>query len=387
MLFYFNAFSQKEIQTVPEQKSHFNHKIFEENKLPPRATFFSFENEKISSKEDSKRFLSLNGTWKFNWVKDPKKRPKIFHDTGFNDSNWKTIQVPSNWEVVGYGHPIYLDERYPFETKWPNVPDDYNPVGTYRKEVNISKDFLSQEVILHFSGVKSAMYIYINGKYVGYSQGSKTPAEFNITEFLKEGKNLFALQLFRWSDASYLESQDMLRMSGIEREVYLYKQPKTFISDYYSTASLDENYRKGIFKCLTTVVNHKNKADKKTLICKLNDGDKTIFTFKKDILIPASDTLRISCDKIIESVKQWSAELPNLYKLEIELIDNDIKSENQFISRFVGFKKVEIKKNQLLINGKAILFKGVDRHETDPFTGHVISKESYAQRHTTDETK
>ena len=173
---------------VAEQKNHYNHQIFEENKLAPRASYFGFESLAISEKENSKRFLSLNGDWKFNWVKDPKQRPKTFQNTNYDDSTWNTIPVPSNWEVEGYGKPIYLDEHYPFTTKWPNAPTDYNPVGTYRKEINIPESFLSEDIILHFAGAKSAMYVYINGTYVGYSQGSKTPAEFNITEYAKKGK-------------------------------------------------------------------------------------------------------------------------------------------------------------------------------------------------------
>ena len=173
------------LSKVPVQNNHFNHEIFEENKLPPRATFFSFESQNILNKEQSKRFFSLNGDWKFNWVKDPKKRPTTFQNSNFDDSQWKTIPVPANWEVEGFGHPIYLDERYPFSTTWPNVPEDYNPVGTYRKEIELTQKFLSEDIILKFEAAKSAMYVYINGKYVGYSQGSKTPAEFSITNYIK----------------------------------------------------------------------------------------------------------------------------------------------------------------------------------------------------------
>ena len=202
---------QEPLAEVVEQINHFNHKIFEENKLDPRATFFGFESDTVSDMENSKRFLSLNGDWKFHFVKDPKKRSTTFQNVDFDDSGWDSIPVPANWEVEGYDFPIYLDERYPFDTKWPDVPTDYNPVGTYRKVIDLDKEFLSEDIILHFAGAKSAMYVYVNGNYVGYSQGSKTPAEFDITPYVSEGKNLIALQMFRWSDSSYLESQDMLR--------------------------------------------------------------------------------------------------------------------------------------------------------------------------------
>jgi len=315
----FVAISCKQIQlnTVPEQKYHFNHLIFEENKLAPRATFFGTESSEIIEKEGSNRFLSLNGAWKFHFVKDPKQRPTTFQNTAFDDSDWDTIPVPSNWEVEGYDYPIYLDERYPFTTKWPDAPTDYNPVGTYRKIIELDNYFLSEDIFLHFAGAKSAMYVYINGEYVGYSQGSKTPAEFNVTKFLKAGKNLIALQLFRWSDASYLESQDMLRMSGIEREVYLYAQPKVAVSDYYSYTNVDATYTNGIFKGTVTVTNNSSEKALRKLMIEIFDGKKSIFKITQSKEIPANYSIEFISEKIIEKVKQWSAELPNFYTLNI----------------------------------------------------------------------
>jgi len=362
----FFACNKQELVSVPEQKNHYNHQVFEDNKLVPRATFFAFENSDITNKENSQRFYDLNGEWKFNWVKDPKQRPTTFQHQEFDDSDWGTIPVPSNWELEGYGHPIYLDERYPFTTKWPNAPTDYNPVGTYRKKIVIDKAFLSEDIILHFAGAKSAMYIYINGEYVGYSQGSKTPAEFNVTRFLKEGKNLIALQMFRWSDASYLESQDMLRMSGIERDVYLYSRPKVFVSDYHTKTTLDDSYQNGIFNGTFSISNESESDVSKEMTVSL----KGEFNETKTITIPAKSKVDIKINNSIKNVKSWSAEIPNLYSLAISLDDN------QFIQRNIGFKRVEIKNAQVLINGKAIYIRGVDRHETDPFTGHVVSKES-----------
>lgn len=365
-----------QLPPVPEQKNHFNHQIFEENKLPPRATFFGTESAEIIEKENSNRFISLNGDWKFHFVKDPKQRLTTFQNMHFDDSDWTTIPVPANWEIEGYDYPIYLDERYPFDAKWPNAPTDYNPVGTYRKEVILTKDFLSEDIILHFAGAKSAMYVYINGNYVGYSQGSKTPAEFNITKYLKIGKNLIALQMFRWSDASYLESQDMLRMSGIEREVYLYSQPKVTISDYYTNSNLDESYINGIFKGVVSIVNNSSVNTSRNIILELLYGDNSILNETSAIEIPANTSIDFTSEKIIEKVKQWSAEIPNLYTLKIKLEDENHAKNNIYITRYVGFKSVEIRKSQVLINGKAIYIRGVDRHETDPFTGHVVSRES-----------
>jgi len=361
---------------IPEQTFHYNHEIFEDNKLPPRATYFGFENDSVSELEQSTRFLSLNGLWNFNWVKKPNERPTTFHNGAYDDSKWTTIPVPANWEVEGFGHPIYLDERYPFTTKWPDAPTEYNPVGTYRKEVNLSKEFLFEDVILHFAGAKSAMYVYVNGDYVGYSQGSKTPAEFNITEFLKQGKNLIALQQFRWSDASYLESQDMLRMSGIERDVYLYTQPKVFVSDYYAETSLDSTYTDGYFDGIISVKNTSDKTASRKISITISDDEGIYYQVFEKVEILSNSQLNFNYREQINTIRRWSAEIPNLYSLQIALEDETQSKNNQFINRTLGFKQVEIKNGQLLINGKAVYFKGVDRHETDPYTGHVVSKES-----------
>lgn len=361
---------------VPKQNSHYNHKVFQDHKLPPRATYFAFESGSVNRKEDSERFLSLNGPWKFHWVKDPKTRPTTFQNVDYDDSNWATIPVPSNWEVEGYDYPIYLDERYPFTTTWPDAPTDYNPVGTYRKEITLDKKLLSEEVILHFAGAKSAMYLYINGDYVGYSQGSKTPAEFNITKYLKEGKNLLALQMFRWSDASYLESQDFLRMSGIEREVYVYTQPKVNVSDYYAYTNLEKNYTNGIFKNTVSITNSSNASVKRKVSIEVLDGKTSKFTDSEVIEIPAHESVEFSSEGNFKNVKKWSAEQPNLYILKIILEDEEDARNNQYITRSIGFKSVEIKNAQVLINGKPIYVRGVNRHETDPYTGHIVSRES-----------
>lgn len=361
---------------VPKQTYHFNHEIFEDHKLAPRATYFGFENSGLKEKEQSKRFMSLNGPWKFHWVRDPKTRPTQFQNVDYDDSGWTTIPVPANWEVEGYDHPIYLDERYPFDTTWPDAPTDYNPVGTYRKEIVLDRAFLSEDVILHFAGAKSAMYVYLNGKYVGYSQGSKTPAEFNITKYLKEGKNLLALQMFRWSDASYLESQDFLRMSGIERDVYLYTQPKVNVADYYAYTNLDESYQNGIFKNTVAVVNHSNQEATRKLSIEVFDGLASKYKNLEVLNIAAKDSILWVSEHVFEQVRHWSAEAPNLYTLKITLEDEANPANNQYITRNIGFKRVEIKNAQVLVNGKAIYIRGVNRHETDPLAGHIVSRES-----------
>ncbi|MBR9853340.1 MAG: DUF4981 domain-containing protein [Algicola sp.] len=365
-----------ELPKIGEQVNHFDHTIFEENKLPPKSSFFGFESRSVAQKEDSKRFLDLNGEWKFHFVKDPKKRPFTFHNTSFDDSNWNVIPVPSNWEVEGYDHPIYLDERYPFDTKWPNAPTDYNPVGTYRKEIELAADFLSEDVILHFEAAKSAMYVYVNGKYVGYSQGSKTPAEFNVSKYVTEGKNVIALQMFRWSDASYLESQDMLRMSGIERGVYLYTQPKVYIKDHYAYTNLDDSYTDGILVDTLWLQNNSDKRATRTLTFKISNGEASALETKRTVEVPEGKTIPVTFNKVIKNVKKWSAELPQLYQLKIAVEDAVQPKNNQHIISNIGFRRVEIKDGRVLFNGKPIQIKGVNRHETDPFTGHVVSKAS-----------
>lgn len=371
--------SKNNLPEVPRQANHFNHEIFKENRLDGRADFFAFENEFLREKENSNRFMSLNGSWKFKWVKNPNERPTTFQNFDFDDSDWDEIAVPGNWEIHGFGKPIYLDERYPFSSEWPNVPEDYNPVGTYRKTFTIEESFLQQDVILHFAGAKSALYLYINGTYVGYSQGSKTPAEFNVTEYLKPGDNLFAIQQLRWSDASYIESQDMLRLSGIEREVYLYQKPKVSLEDFHIETNLTNNYKDGVFNGKFYLKNPFDKRAQRMLYIRLFDDHEQLFSKEISVNIGGHKTSKIEFSEIIENVQSWSAELPKLYKLNIGFIDRNNSENNQIITKNIGFKSVEIKNSQVLINGQPVLIKGVNRHETDPHTGHVISRERMLQ--------
>ncbi len=364
------------------QTYHCDHTVFGVNKLNPRASFFAYETEELANEniyENSSRYLSLNGKWKFNWVKSPKDRIKNYFDPLINDSDWETIPVPSNWEVEGYGNPIYLDERYPFKANWPQVPQDYNPVGTYRNTFNIPEKWLSENIILHFAGAKSAMYLYINGDFVGYSQGSKTPAEFDVSSFVHTGSNQIAIQMYRWSDASYLESQDMLRMSGIERDVFIYSVPKVNITDIGIVAQLDSTFTKGYLNANIQIVNSSDKKAKRKLKIEVIRENIVIDEYEMLLKIGADDTISISYNNLFEDIKPWSAEVPNLYRLSIGLSDPKNDLNNQLIIRDFGFRNVQLINNQLHVNGKPILIKGVNRHETDPHTGHVISKESMEQ--------
>jgi len=362
-----------------KQNLHHDHRVFGVNKLEPHADFIAFESEALARYYIpvlSERILSLNGEWKFQWVPSPKERIKDFYREDLDDNEWGSIQVPSNWEVEGYGHPIYLDERYPFTTIWPNAPKDYNPVGTYRHTFHVPEDWLNDEVILHFAGAKSAMYLYLNGQFLGYSQGSKTPAEFDISPFLRTGENLLAIQMYRWSDASYLESQDMLRMSGIEREVYIYRKPAVSISDFKVNASLDSLYIHGEFALIALIENHTEFPARRSLTLELYLDEEQVFSHKEGFHVQANDSTLVELGATIDKVRQWSAERPDCYTMRLSLNDPQNSRNDQFIWKYIGFRSIEIHNNQLLVNGKAIHIKGVDRHETDPFTGHVISRES-----------
>ncbi len=361
----------------PEQQQdlHRDHQVFEKNKLQPHADFFSFETPELAAegiKDQSHRFISLDGDWKFQWVRNPKDRLLHFYDTLLDDTQWETIPVPANWEVEGYGNPIYLDERYPFDTQWPDVPEEFNPVGTYRHTFTVSDDWLSDEVILHFAGAKSAMYLYLNGKFLGYSQGSKTPAEFLLNPLLKSGKNQLAIQMFRWSDASYLESQDMLRMSGIEREVFLYRQPKVSLVDLEIISELSSDYSKGSLLVNAWVKNSSKIKQNLDLMIHLGYQGDTLAIAAQRAEIESLDSIEMNFRFNLNDPLLWSAELPHLYDVGLDLASD----QNSFIHEKAGFREVEIVDNQLLVNGKAIYIRGVDRHETDPFTGHVISKAS-----------
>lgn len=361
------------------QNYHENHEIFGINKVAPHAQLFPYENERLALQgevDQSSRYLSLNGLWKFHWVRDPADKPDGFEQLDYNDKEWVDFPVPGNWEVHGYGYPIYLDEKYPFTTTWPKVPENYNPVGSYRRSFNIPSNWEGQGIHLYFGAVKSALYVWVNGEFVGFSQGSKTPAEFDVTKYIQTDENTIALQIYRWSDASYIESQDMLRLSGIEREVYVYARPKTNIREFFAQGGLDEAYQDGEFNTKVSIVNQEDKTQEVQVELKLYDlqeGYQLIYEEKKGLELAATEDKTLSFYKNIPAVRQWSAEAPNLYHLEITLSTSEGKVL-EVITDKIGFRTVEIKGGQLLVNGKAIYIRGVNRHETHPLTGHVIDK-------------
>ena len=338
------------------------------NRAPMHANYFAYESAEAAKKgikENSANFMTLNGTWKFNWVKDADSRPTDFWKTGFNDKGWNDIPVPGVWELHGYGDPIYVNIGYAwrnqFENNPPYVPTGNNHVGSYRKEITVPASWKGKDIIAHFGSVTSNMYLWVNGKYVGYSEDSKLEAEFNLTPYLKPGqKNLIAFQVFRWCDGTYLEDQDFFRYSGVGRDCYLYARDKKRIEDIRVTPDLDGEYKNG---SLNIALNLKGNG-KVNLILKDASGKEVANTqaTKGNAIIE------------VENPHKWTAETPYLYTLYASLEGN-----SEVIPVKVGFRKVEMKNAQLLVNGQPVLIKGANRHELDPDGGYVISKERMIQ--------
>lgn len=375
LLMMANAVNAQTLNPVIE-----NPDVVEINKLPARASFFPYSSKQLASENDiskASNYLLLNGIWKFNWVGDSEDRPKDFYKNDFDASSWTTIKVPANWEVEGFGIPIYVNASYPFQKGQlapPDIPDGYNPVGSYKRNFTVPSNWKGQEIFIHLGAVKSAFYIWVNGEKVGYSQGSKLPAEFNLTSFVKPGNNTIALEVYRWSDGSYLECQDFWRISGIERDVYLYARPKVFMSDYFAKAGLKDNYKTGDFNLDLEISNALTKIQKGSVSIEIEKENKLIYTTNKSFQVSLNAITTLNFSTTISNVESWTAETPNLYQLTMHLKDKK-GIVKEVISRKIGFRTSEVKDGRFLLNGQAILFKGVNRHEHNPITGHVLSKE------------
>jgi len=366
-----------------------NPEIFNLGQIKPHTNFISslnveeFYNVNNSQKSNSKWVKSLNGKWKFHWVKKPVDRPKDFYKNDFDVSNWDEIDVPSNWELQGYGTPIYVNDSYPFPKNPPYIPHDNNPVGSYKKSFTIPADWDGKEIFIQFGAVKSAAYFWLNGEFIGYNQDSKTPVEFNITSLiekqakhLQKSENTISVEVYRWSDGSYLECQDFWRLSGMEREVYLWATPKTHIRDFFVKTDLDKDYVNALLQVEVEVENFDlEKKEKPFLVeCQLYDENQILLEASEQNVDFQSDTnIIISLSNKIKNPKKWTAETPNLYNLTL-VLRNENNKVIQMIGCKVGFRKLEIKNAQLLLNGKAITIKGVNRHEHDEVNGHVITE-------------
>jgi len=320
----------------------------------------------------------LNGDWKFYWVDSPAKAPADFYKVDYDVSSWGTIKVPANWELNGYGTPIYVNvdnEFRPNEPPFASTVD--NPVGCYVTEFDIPEIWKDRRTFINFGAVKSAYYLWVNGQFVGYTEDAKTNADFDLTPYVKVGKNKLAMKVYRFSTGSYFECQDFWRLSGIERDVVLYSKPKSYIDDYEVFARLDDTYRNGKFAIRLNYANFTGKAFKKEkVVVTIYDGENEVARMEelmKDAEFGLFATLGL--DKPIPNIKPWSAEHPNLYRLEIKVLDKKGK-EVERLENHIGFRNVEIKNGKLLVNGQYVIIKGVNRHEHDPYTGHVISRES-----------
>ncbi|MHA1729646.1 MAG: glycoside hydrolase family 2 TIM barrel-domain containing protein [Promethearchaeota archaeon] len=366
-----------------------NSEVIGKNKEPSHCTSIPYPNvESTLKNEKSPYFKSLSGKWKFNWVKKPDNRPKNFYKIDYNAENWEEIPVPSCWQLQGYGTALYTNAQYPFlfnrKIKPPEIPHDYNPVGSYRLNFTVPKSWDDMEVFIHFGGVKSAFYIWVNGKMVGYSQGSMTPAEFKINKYIHTDKNkpnILAVEVYRWSDGSYIEDQDMWRFSGIFREVFLFSTPKIHITDFFAYCDFNGAYEDAKLNLQIKLMNYTfNAIYKHTIeIFLLNEGDNVTVSdplVKREIekLQPMEPTVvKISVDN--QKPRKWTAETPYLYNLIIILKDGEGKEIEVEKCRY-GFRKTEIKNAQILINGAPILLKGVNRHDHDPDSGRAVPYET-----------
>jgi len=353
--------------------------VFKVNTEEPRATFVPYDSADKLSVDDyasSPHYKLLNGDWKFNWSANPSSVPVDFFKPEFDVSKWDELPVPANWQMHGYDYPIYTNIEYPFPKTPPFVPEDDNPTGAYRTNFTVPSDWDNQQVFLHFAGVNSGFYLYINGEEVGYSEGSKTAAEFNITRYLKTGENVLAAKVIRHTDGSYLEDQDFWRVSGIERDVYLHTAPNTHVRDFFAKTSLENNYKDGVLNLTIDVANKDDAAQSVKVNIKLSDAKGNVVATKSSSVIVMSGKEQTINQKFnVKDVAAWSAEVPNLYQLTIETIYSD-DTPTQYIGEQIGFKSVELKDGQFLVNGKAILLKGVNRHEHDERTGHVVTHET-----------
>ena len=360
------------------------------NKEKPRSSFMSYadrETALTSRFEKSPYYSLLNGTWKFFFVDSYKDLPQNITDPSVNTSSWDDITVPGNWEVQGHGVAIYTNHGYEFKPKNPQPPllPEANPVGVYRRDIEIPANWDNRDIYLHIGGAKSGLYVYLNGKEVGYSEDSKNPAEFLINKYLQPGKNVLTLKIFRWSTGSYLECQDFWRMSGIERDVFLWSQPKASIQDFRVVSTLDDTYTNGIFKLAVDLKNHTQETKNLNVGYELLDAKGNLVTSEaNDIWVSPASPQTASFEYDLKNVAPWSAEHPNLYKLLMT-----IKEEGKVIEVVpfnVGFRRFEMKQidqvaedgkpyTVLLFNGQPVKFKGVNIHEHNPETGHYVTEE------------
>lgn len=337
---------------------------------PPRAHYVAADSvAALSAPGENSRYVSLNGDWQFHFAKSPAQRPKAFYQPGYNASQWQTLAVPGNWERYGFGYPIYVNIPYPFEVNLPYVPEHNNPVGSYRRQLEVPASWQGQEIYLHLGAVSSAFYAWVNGEFVAYSEGSKTPSEINITRWLKPGElNTLALQVYRWSNGSYLEDQDMWSLSGITRDVFLSARPPQHIRDFSIKAAAD-----GRFSCALTL-SESARATPLTVDVKVLDGERLVYHQQ----LPTGGDESVALAHQFAEIKTWSAEQPHLYTLALTLRNRAGDTLEVMRHRF-GFRTVDIHNGVFRINGVAVKLKGVNLHEHHDVSGHVVDAETLRQ--------
>ena len=365
------------VKLVPTFTEWHDLQVNEVNRLKLHTNYFAYENETLAlagQMDKSANFISLHGAWKFNWVKDADKRPTDFYKTDLDDSAWKTMNIPANWEMNGFGVPEYVNTGFAwrghFDQKPPAVPVKDNNVGSYRRIINIPDSWDGKQVIAHFGSVTSNIYLYVNGQYVGYAEDAKVAAEFDITPYLKKGDNLIAFQTFRWCDGSWCEDQDFWRLSGVARDSYLYaRDAAVHLTNIKITPDLQNGYEDGVVQ-IYAEVKGQPVIEYKLLNHNGIEIIKSDANFKKRVNGTAQFT--------IKNVKKWSAEDPYLYTL-VATVKDQKGNIVEVVPQKVGFRKVEIVNSQLLVNGQPVLIKGADRHEMDPDGGYVVSRERMIQ--------
>ncbi|MCG9697928.1 glycoside hydrolase family 2 TIM barrel-domain containing protein [Shewanella sp. Isolate11] len=360
--------------------------VFRVNTLPAKASFIPYANETQLSTDQptqSPYYQLLNGQWLFKLFANPQSVPAEFWR---HSREWTTIPVPADWQMHSTDYPIYTNMEYPFPINPPYVPAEQNPTGAYVTNFNVDNPQQNMQQILHFGGVNSAFYVWLNGHYLGYSEGSKTPAEFDISKALTSGNNQLAVKVLRYSDGSYLEDQDFWRVSGIERDVYIYQQTPLHVADYFAKTSLTDDYKQGVLNLSVTLSNHSNQARQHhTLMAKLLDSNgQVVYQRQWPFSIEANSRKELQQKLTLHGIKPWTAETPNLYQLVLSIIDSSKtvsaqQSSPQFVGSKIGFRRVELKDGQVLVNGQPVLFKGVNRHEHDQHEAHVVSKASMLQ--------
>jgi beta-galactosidase len=380
MLFFSGIAISQEVEFLPSDWE--DPSVFEKGQNAPHAFHVPYASAEAALENNpatSKYFQLLNGQWKFKWVGTPEQVPEGFWQPGYNVKDWNEIRVPSDWQMEGYGYPKFRNVALSFESDPPHIPDYFNPVGCYKSTITIPKEWNNKEVMLRFEGIKSASYIWVNGKRVGYNQGGFEPAEFNITRYIKTGKNDLSVEVIRFCDGSYLENQDMWRLSGIYRDVKLYAQPKTFVHDFYIVTDLDDDYRDATLVVETDIQNTgSEKTSVQVEIDVLDQRNRSILNNRiqsgnKEIVSNSLEKVRLSAR--VRDPEKWSAEYPNLYKILIQLKDGNGEVLEAF-TREMGFREVEYKNQILTVNGVPVKLNGINSHMHDPDHGQAVPLET-----------